>query len=204
MMNMNPSCTLLGWMLRHGELNVENIWDGWGNYDLSAEGVESAEKAAQWLSFERIGRVVASDVPRTLHTATIIMERCNVACPFLATDPNLRPLMVAGFTGQKKTPELLKAFEYYLTHTCSPIPDGESVDKHSERVQVIASYLCSPYEGLPTVIVCHNSSIKNFMGKPTVKEAISPGGLIAVYMNEKGELEFESVLGAVEETEGIS
>src|ERR1035437_8603105 len=116
MMNMNPSCTLLGWMLRHGELNVENIWDGWGNYDLSAEGVESAEKAAQWLSFERIGRVVASDVPRTLHTATIIMERCNVACPFLATDPNLRPLMVAGFTGEKKTPELLKAFEYYLTH----------------------------------------------------------------------------------------
>ena len=204
MINMDPARTLLGYLLRHGELNLEDAWDGWGNYDLSPEGVQSAEKAAQWLSFERIGRIVSSDVPRALHTAQIIMDRCNVACPFLATDPNLRPLMVAGFTGQKKTPERLKEFEYYLTHRNIPIPGGESMDQHHDRVQVIASYLCSPYEALPTVVSCHNSTIKSFMGIPDVKEAVMPGGLIAVYMTEKGELEFDAVLGALEPEKGVS
>lgn len=204
MLNLEPERTLLGWLVRHGDLNIDNKWDGWGNFDLSDKGREHAERAGQWLSYERIGRMVVSDVPRTLHTAEIIMPMCNVACPYLYADPNLRPLMVAGFTGQEKTPERIAEFKYYLDHPDIPIPGGESVNQQRDRVQVIAQYLCSPYDGLPTVIVCHNSTMKSFMDKPNIREAISPGGIIAVYMNAKGDLEFEPVLGQVEEEQGVS
>lgn len=42
------------------------------------------------------------------------------------------------------------------------------------------------------------------MGLDDVKEAVEPGGIIAVYMDEKGEMDFEVVLGAVEIEKGVS
>ena len=203
--NLTPEKTLLGFLVRHGELNRANIWDSWGNYRLSDEGIQSVEKAAQWLSFNKIGRVISSDVPRAVETAQIIVNACNVACPFDHTDPNLRPWMVAGFTGKTKTPELVEKFKYYLEHPDIPIPDGESLDQLDLRVQVISQYLCSPYDGLPTVLAIHNSVIKAFMGLDDVKEVCDPGGVVCVYMTEKGEFEFDIVLGAIADpTLGVS
>lgn len=58
----DPSRVLIGYLVRHGELKNMRIWDGWGDFDLSAEGVQQAERAAHWLSFDHIGRVISSDV----------------------------------------------------------------------------------------------------------------------------------------------
>lgn len=204
MINLDPSRCIIGYLVRHGELEKMSIWDGWGDYKLSEKGEESARKAAQWLSYERIGRVISSDVPRTLQTAQFITEVCNVSCPFTASDPNLRPWMVAEFTGKEKTPERVKEFKKYIDDPDLVIPGGESRNQLNLRIQVIAQYLASPYNALPTVLVIHNSVIKSLMGIDDIKDAVAPGGIIAVYTNDKGECDFEVVLGVVDLEQGVS
>lgn len=201
MLNLDPTRTLAGWFIRHGELKNMNIWDGWGDYELSAKGRESAEKAAQYLSFEKIGRIISSDVPRTQETAQCILAACDVACPFIMCDPNIRPWMVGVFTGQTKTDARKEEFKYYVRNPEIPIPDGESREKLAERVQVIAQYLASPYNMLPTAFCTHNSVIKVLLGQSGLNHGVEPGGIIAIYLNEKGDFEFEVVLGDVDAEE---
>lgn len=204
MFTMDPSRQVVGYLVRHGELTNMSVWDAWTDMDLSEKGKESAEKAAQWLSFERIGRVIASDLPRSVHTAEYLMETGAVCCPFLGTDPNLRPWMVGIFTGKEKTAARIADFQKYVDDPSLAIPDGESHNQLDERIQVIYSYLASPYNALPTAFFVHNSVIKSLMGIANVKDACSPGGIVAVYMNEKSEFEFEIVLGHVEIEKGVS
>jgi broad specificity phosphatase PhoE len=164
MFNLDPRREKIGYLVRHGALDQPNSWDGWGDFSLSEEGCMQAEKAAQYLSFEKIGRLISSDVPRTVQTAEIIMNECNVCCPQLGSDPNLRAWMVAGFTGKEKTPENLAKFKYYVDHPSVPIPEGESLNQFADRIQVLSQYLSCPVDGYPSVFVIHNSVIKQFMG----------------------------------------
>lgn len=194
----DPSRTLLGYLVRHGELNIDHKWDGWGNFVLSSEGRESAEKAGEWLSFSRIGRIIASDLPRTLQTAEIIMQHIQPACPYLATDPNLRAWAIGDFTGKEKTPERKEAFQYYRDHPDECVPGGESFNMMQARVACVFQYMCSPYNALPTVIVTHNSVLKGILGLDEKGDVVHPGGIIAVYLDEKGEFSFEVVLGSTE------
>ena len=84
-LTMDPSRECVGWLCRHGELNLQDKWDGWGSYVLSQEGRQSAEKAGQWLAYQSLGRVIASDLPRAYQTAEIIMSVVNASCTFLGT-----------------------------------------------------------------------------------------------------------------------
>ena len=200
--NLDPTRTLIGYIVRHGELNIENRWDGWGKYVLSSEGKESAEKAGQWLSFEHIGRIVTSDLPRALQTAEIVMGCCECACPFMATDPNLRAWAIGSFTGRKKTDEAKAEFRYYREHPEVKIPGGESWMDMQERIKVVYQYLCVPYNNLPTVIVLHNSVLKGILDLDEKGDVVEPGGCVAVYLNAEGKCEFEVVLGATKLDEG--
>jgi len=200
MLNLDPSRTLIGYIVRHGEITQPNVWDGWGDFQLSDTGRESAEKAAQWLSFEKIGRVVSSDIPRAAETAQCIMDTCNVACPFVTYDPNLRPRMVADYTGKEKTPERVEEFKKYIENPDLVIPGGESGTQLNLRVQVIYQYLATPYAALPTVMTMHNSVIKALLGIDEVGEIVDPGGIVAAYMDEKGNIEFEVAMGAAAPT----
>jgi broad specificity phosphatase PhoE len=202
--SMEPSRQLIGWLIRHGELKNMHVWDGWGDFDLSEEGRQQAEKAAQWLSFEHIGRVVASDVPRTMHTAQYLMDTGCVECPFMTCDPNLRPWFVVDFTGKEKTPERLAEFKKYIDDPDLVIPGGESRNQLHERVQVIWQYLTSPYKGLPTACFIHNSVIKSLMGLDDIRDAVSPGGVIGVYMDETGDISFQILLGEPTLEKGVS
>jgi broad specificity phosphatase PhoE len=204
MFNMDPSKTCLGFLIRHGELKNMKIWDSWGNYDLSVEGQQQAEKAAQWLSFQQIGRAVSSDMTRTLETAQCLMDTGAVLCPYLSTDPSLRPWLVAAFTGKEKTPERLAEFKKYLDDPTLVIPDGESLQQVIERVQVIWQYLAAPYKALPTACFVHNSVIKAITGLTDIKDAVNPGGIISVWMDEKGEISFKIELGEMNDEKGVS
>lgn len=200
----DPELILLGYLVRHGELKNMAVWDGWGDLELSAEGHAQAQHAAWWLSFLPIGRVVCSDVPRTRQTAEYIMNTGVVACPYLACDPNLRPWNVSDYTGKEKTPARLASFKQYLDNPDLMVPGGESRNQLWDRIQCIFQYLAAPYEGKITVCVIHNSVIKSLMGLDDMREAVSPGGLIAVYMSQKGEIFYQIVLGAVTPEVGIS
>jgi broad specificity phosphatase PhoE len=198
MLNLDPSRELIGYLVRHGELNIKGKWDGWGNYVLSPEGRQSAEKAGQWLSFEPIGRIVTSDLPRATQTADIIMECCNVSCPFLASDPTLRAWAIGDFTGKDKTPERKAEFQHYRDNPDEMIPGGESFNQMCERVKIIFQYLMSPYKALPSVIVCHNSVLKGLMGIDEKGNLVEPGGIVAVYLTAEGNFDFEIKLGATD------
>jgi probable phosphoglycerate mutase len=204
MFNFDPTKECVGYLVRHGELTKMNVWDGWGSFDLSEEGRQSAEAAAQWLSFERIGRVIASDLPRAIHTAEFLMLTGAVECPFMGTDPNLRPRKVGSFTGKEKTPERLAEFMKYIDDPELIIPDGESTHQLHDRVQVAFQYFATPYKALPTALFLHNSVIKSLMGLDNIQDAVTPGGIVGVYMDEKGEFSFEVKLGHVEQSQGIS
>lgn len=201
--NTDPNRELVGFLVRHGELNIGNQWDGWGFYDLSPEGLRSAEHIGQWLSFEKIGRIISSDLPRTIQTAEIIMNSCNVACPYLATDPNLRAWAIGNFTGKEKNAKNLKEFQFYRDNIDTPIPDGESYQQLCDRVQVVYQYLGTPYNALPTVLVVHNSVLKALLNLDEAGEVVMPGGIVAVFMNEKGECVFDAVLGAPQVEESV-
>jgi broad specificity phosphatase PhoE len=205
MFTFDPTKQLIGYFVRHGELKNMHIWDGWGDFDLSEEGKQQAEAAARWLSYEQIGRVVSSDVPRTMHTAEYLMDTGAVLCPFLACDPNLRPWNVSDeFTGKEKTPERLEDFKKYLDDPALVIPGGESRNQLRERVQVIWQYMLAPYKGLLTACFLHNSVLKALMGLDGIKDAVSPGGVIGVYMDEKGEISFQIRLGEINTEKGVS
>jgi broad specificity phosphatase PhoE len=204
MFTMDPSRELVGWFIRHGELPRMDIWDSWGNYSLSEEGKQQAEAAARWISYQSVGRVIASDLPRTLQTAQYLMDSGCVSCPFMGTDPNLRARKVGKFEGQTKTPERVAEYKKYADDPTLVIPDGESGNQFKDRVQVAYQYLATPYNCLPTALFLHNSVIKCLMGLTDIKEACSPGGVVAVYLDEKGEMSFEVLLGKIEMQEGIS
>jgi broad specificity phosphatase PhoE len=196
MINLDPSLELIGFLCRHGELTSMSVWDGWSGMELSEEGKQQAEAAARWLSFERIGRVISSDLPRTMHTAQYLMDTGAVACPFLSTDPN--------FTGKEKTPERVAEFQKYIDDPDLVIPGGESGTQLGQRVQVIFQYLATPYDCLPTAIFLHNSVIKSVLGIEDTREAVSPGGIIGAYMDPKGVISFKVLLGETSAEKGIS
>jgi len=204
MLNMDPSRETVAYMVRHGELHDMSVWDGWSDMDLSAEGCQQAEKAALWLSFERIGRVVSSDVPRAAHTAQYLMDTGCVVCPYITFEPNLRPRMVAGFTGLEKTPARVAEFKKYIDDPSLVIPGGESGNQLEQRIQVIWQYVMTPYDAKPTAFFMHNSVMKALMGLEDVKEIVEPGGIVAILMDEKGALSFEVVLGAVPLEKGVN
>lgn len=201
---MDPTKQRIGYLVRHGELKNMHIWDGWGDFELSDAGRQQADKAAQWLSFEKIGRVISSDVPRTMQTAQYLMDTGCVVCPFLSSDPNLRPWNVSEFTGKEKTPERVEKFKRYIKDPTLVIPGGESREQLNLRIQVIFQYLQTPFDAKPTVFFIHNSVIKSLMGIDDIADAVAPGGIIAVDMDEKGEIFFSVVLGAVAPEIGVS
>ena len=205
MFTMDPSRQLIGYLVRHGELPRMDIWDSWESYTLSEKGKESAEKAAQWLSFERVGRVIASDLPRTTQTAQYLMDTGCVSCPFMGTDPNLRARNVGNFAGKTKTPERLAEYKKYADDPTLVIPDGESGNQLKDRVQVAYQHIVTPYDGKPNALCfTHNSVIKCLIGIEGIREACAPGGIVGVYLDEKGALSFEVLLGKIELEEGIS
>jgi len=209
MINMAPDCELIGYILRHGEtvLNANNCWRGWENPPLNEKGTEAAEAAGHYLGFQKLGRIVSSDLLRASQTAEIVMSCASVECPYISYDPNLRPWAISSkFAGMEKTAERLKDFKFYIDHPDVPIPpDGESLNQHRDRNEVIFPYLATPYKGLPTLVVCHTSNVtaavrridEETFQQEEWTDVVEPGGLIAVYMDGKGTLSVIPVLGAV-------
>ena len=98
----NPWQSPLGYIVRHGETgaNADNCFRGWINWPLNENGLSSCDAIANFFSYERIGRVVSSDLDRAMATAQAVMDAGGVACPYLSPDFNLRPWNIAAFAGQ--------------------------------------------------------------------------------------------------------
>lgn len=208
----NPWNPPAAYIVRHGEteLNAQNCFRGWENPPLNESGLAAAEQIANFFSYERIGRVVSSDLDRATQTAGYIVSSGSVLVQYVSPDFNLRPWGIAAFAGKEKTPEMQKKLDRYIQHPDLKIPDGESLSDFQNRQEVLLHYIATPYEGLPTVIVTHTSNLTYLAEKvdrengldpsrdPEVHDIVEPGGIVAVYMDTQGRMKLEPRLGAVE------
>lgn len=200
------------YIVRHGEteLNAENCYRGWENPSLNEDGQRAGEMIANFFSYQRLGRVVASDLDRAQQTAQYIMNSGVVACPYLGSDFNLRPWGIAAFAGKEKTEANQKRLARYIKNPDEQIPDGESLNGFRNRFEdAIQGYLGVPYEGLPTVIVTHTSNIcalnNMIFGQeddPEVNDLVEPGGILAVYLKDDGKLHMMPRLGQIQAEAG--
>lgn len=208
----SPWTPPVAYIVRHGEteLNASNCFRGWENPSLNESGLMAAEQIANFFSYERIGRVVSSDLDRAMQTAEAIMTTGTVSSPYLSADFNLRPWCIADFAGREKTPALQKKLDYYIQRPDLKIPDGESLDDFRNRQGVLFQYIATPYDGLPTVIVTHTSNLTHLAEMvdqdngidpsrdPEVHDIVEPGGIVAIYMDAYGKMKLQPRLGAVE------
>lgn len=208
----NPWTPPVAYIVRHGEteLNAANCFRGWENPALNEAGLIAGEAIANFFSYERVGRVICSDLDRAVQTADFIMGSGAALCPYASPDFNLRPWGIAAFAGCEKTPALQKKLDYYIQHPDVKIPDGESLSDFQNRQDAMLQYIACPYEGLPTVIVTHTSNLTYLAEKvdrdnglepsrdPEVHDIVEPGGIVAVYMDEQGRMKLHPRLGAIE------
>jgi broad specificity phosphatase PhoE len=85
-------------LVRHGQThcNVQEIWHGWDDCDLTDEGVRQAQAAGERLACEPLSAVYSSDIPRALQTAQAIADFHHLV-PIL--DRGLRERNAGGFGG---------------------------------------------------------------------------------------------------------
>jgi broad specificity phosphatase PhoE len=205
----SPHYPPIAYVVRHGvtQLNAANCYRGWENPLLNEAGERAGELIANFFSYERLGRVVSSDLDRAQQTAQYIMGTGVVMCPYMSPDFNLRPWGIANFAGMEKTPENQAKLDYYIEHPDVLIPDGESLNVFRDRFEdCVQLYLSTPYENLPTVIVTHTSNIcalnNMIFGQdqdPEVNDLVEPGGILAVYLQEDGKLHMVPKLGETQE-----
>ncbi len=208
-----------GYLVRHGstEANSSNQFRGWIDFRLDEEGRQSAEAVQNFFSYEKLGRVICSDLNRAVETAQYIMDTGNVCCPYLSIEPALRPWNIADFAGQEKSKSVLDKFHKYVEDPMLVIPDGESLSQFRERNQIIMDLLAVPYEGNPNVIVAHTSNLTaaqhcaeeqneaNEEQNEEESDIVAPGGVVAVYLVDN-KLHFIPRLGEISESEptGVS
>jgi len=199
----NPFKKVDVYIVRHAETDMDNIFEGWLDPLLNADGIRTLDEITNFFSYERVGKVVTSDLQRCLQTAGAIMATGNVCTPVLELDFNLRPLNIGELAGQPKNTKNRNKLQYYHDHPETVIPGGESVIGFDGRAEKTLNYFAYRYEDLPTVLVTHSSNIAALY-KLTQKtdeyhELVAPGGIIALYLNERdGSIQMAPCTRAVE------
>ncbi|WP_409296545.1 histidine phosphatase family protein [Peribacillus sp. SCS-26] len=89
------------YLVRHGktEWNVATRWQGWGNGELTPEGVMGAERLAGRLQDEPIDLVYSSSSKRAWHTAEIIIGNRPIQ---ILKDDRLREMHFGDWEGRTK------------------------------------------------------------------------------------------------------
>ena len=201
------------YIVRHGEteLNASNCFRGWENPALNDAGLEAAQIIGNFFSYERIGRLLSSDLDRALQTAEAILLSGAVQDGYVSPDFNLRPWGIGNFAGCEKTEKEQKRLQRYIDNPLEKIPDGESLQDFRDRQeQSLLQYIFSPVDGLPTVIVTHTSNLtylaefvdlqngEDPSRDPEVHDLVEPGGIVAVFVDTNGKIKLQPRLGAVE------
>lgn len=187
----------LVYVLRHGEtqLNASNSFRGNVDVDIDAKGVKQAEEARAFLSGIPFKRFVASAKERSMHTMEIVIgDRHD-----FEAEPALMALNVGVFSGQKKTPETLDKFQYYIDHPDVAIPGGESLRDFQKRVRPVlqAAVVEATTEGKPILIVAHSSvvhEIGSMLHHDPESVLVEPGGVAVIYKLPRGKLDAKAIL----------
>lgn len=151
-------------LIRHGEtaLNVKDNIRGWSDIPLNEHGKEQAEKLGRELKDSGIDMLVASDLTRTLQTASIVSQESGI--PLLATTMALRPWNVGKYTGESGKivhPILMKMA---IENPDENLPDGESFTSFKYRVIMgVIAYL-NEYPDKLIAFVAHHRNDRLLRG----------------------------------------
>ncbi len=83
-------------VIRHGESenNLNKLWTGWQDAELTAKGIEDAKKAGEYLHGISFDKIYSSDLKRAQDTARNAIPNCN-----FEADKSLREVDVGTIAG---------------------------------------------------------------------------------------------------------
>ncbi len=137
-------------LVRHGETewNVEEIFRGRIDIELSETGIKQAELLAEYLSDVRIEAIYSSPLKRAIKTAEAIASRHRLEVEIA---PGLIDLDFGKWQGLPRTEVMEKYKESYDDWIQRPervrMPFGESLDDVKERVMGVVSDVVAKHSG---------------------------------------------------------
>jgi broad specificity phosphatase PhoE len=150
-------------VVRHGQTacNIENVWHGWDDCELTQTGLAQADAVADRLADEEIDAVYSSDSRRAFQTAQAIASRHGLT-PMV--DPALRERNAGEYEGipvgdvEAVRPTIWeeRAADYW---GWSP-PSGETFAAVWERLRGVIERLQKRHEGQTVVAVTHMSPMR--------------------------------------------
>lgn len=151
-------------IFRHGQTtdNLDHIFSGWRDPDLTPEGEEEARFIQEQLKGEAPARAYCSDQIRSKHTLSIVLgDRKDVQ---IIEDARIKERNYGDLTGKNKD-EVAKEFpdKYPLWHRSFNIapPNGESVEDVLKRVTPFLEELSASIKDDETIFICaHGNSIR--------------------------------------------
>lgn len=193
------------YILRHGNTknNSSNLFRGWIEVPLDADGIKQAKAARKYLAGKGIKEVFCSDLGRAVHTAKLAMPSQHAV-----KDKLLRPWDVGLFSGKDRDTNQ-GALNHYIDNPETAIPEGESLKEFAGRQKkAFDKYLKIARQDGPILLVCHASNIiqwekitenKNELGRPEDVDRVVPGGVMVILDQGEEGLKAEITFGVTEE-----
>lgn len=177
-------------LFRHGQTtdNIEGIFSGKRDPDLTESGIEEAKKIAHQLKEEKVTKAYTSPLIRCKHTLEIVLDPHKGTEIMVVADPRIRERDYGDLTGKsKKKTEALYPKEYPAWHRGydSPPPNGESIKDVEARVmEFLKEVLANVWQNDVILICASGNSIRPFR-KHFEKMTDTQ---MASYENERGKI----------------
>lgn len=149
-------------LIRHGETdwNIEGRWQGQADVPLNSRGREQAAKLAQTLTGMDISIIYASDLSRTVETASILARSLNVE---LRLDARLREIHQGEWQGVLSSEIQKKYADEFRRRRDNPMsvapPGGETASQVMERVAAAIEDIRLSHPEETVAIVSHGFAI---------------------------------------------
>lgn len=179
-------------LFRHAQTtdNVNFIFSGKRDPNLTAEGIKEAKEIRDALKNEKVTKAYCAPNKRTKHTLEIVLEP-HEGTEIVIADPRIRERDYGDLTGKnKKEVERLYPKEYPLWHRGydTPPPNGESLKDAEERVIPFIKELVANIWQNDVILICVSANIvrafRKHFEKMTPEEMTSfehPRGKIYTY-----------------------
>jgi broad specificity phosphatase PhoE len=143
-------------LARHGETdwNRDGIWQGWADPPLNDAGRAQARELAEQLRDTPFDAVYSSDLQRAHETAEIVAAPHAVP---VISDPGLREIDIGSWSGLTRA-EIDERFPGGVR------PDGETRERHAERVLEAVERIARANPGRRILLVTHGGTMRALHG----------------------------------------
>lgn len=159
-------------IMRHAESssNVENLFSGHQDVELTKKGIWQAEQLAERLAETKIDVIYSSDLKRAISTANIINKKHQLT---LNVEPLFKEIHFGDWEGMcYEEVYAYSDYENYRNWWRQPhiaLPGGESIAEVNQRVtkglkKLITNHGNSDGQGKTVAIVCHGGVAKIMIG----------------------------------------